>query len=293
MAITAANIVVGLAESATIKIGTYGQVEGAAADIGGTEGGVDLVVARDLYQKTCDQHIGILGLIKTLEDCKLKFSMAEATLDNLRLAIDYPAGALAGSVLSFGGDATVNELTIYVNVAGPSGGTRKYTFHKAVALSCSHSYKKSDKTLYEVEFQIINDTSKAADVQLCYVEDSGVDVTPPTVALTTPLDGGTVAQGTTGPVIWTITEAGTVDENSIRYGDDDDATFMIINTTAPAAAAIEAGTIVYSAVTKTVTFTPTVAWTNLDIFQAIVTTGLRDIAGNHLAAIKIEQFSAA
>jgi len=293
MAITSANIVVGLAESATVKIGTYGQVEGAAADIGATEGGVDIVVARDYYQKTCDQSVGILDLIKTLEDCKLKFSMAEATLDNLRLALDYPAGALAGSVLSFGGDATVNELTIYVNVVGPSGGTRKYTFHKAVALSCTHAYKKGDKTLYEVEFQIINDTSKAADVQLCYVEDSGVDVTAPTVALTTPLDGGTVAQGTTDPVIWTITEAGTVDENSIRYGNDDDATFMIINTTVPAAAALVAGTIVYSAVGKTVTFTPTVAWTNLDEFQAIVTTGLRDIAGNHLAAIKIEQFSAA
>jgi len=293
MAITPANFVVGLAESATIKIGTYGQAEGAATDIGATEGGVDLVISRDYYQKMCDQEIGILGLVKTLEDCKLKFSMPEATLDNLRLAIDYPAGALVGSLLKFGGNETVNELTIYLNVLGPSGGTRKYTFHKVVALSCSHSYKKNEKTLYEVEFQIINDTSKAADQQLAYVDDTGTDAVAPTIALTTPVDGGNVAQGTTDPVIWTYVEAGAIDENSVVYGDEDGATVLIINTTVPAAAAIVAGTILLNTAAKTITFTPTAAWTNLDEFQAIITTGFRDVAGNHLAATKIEQFSAA
>ena len=291
MAITPANFVVGLAQEATVKIGTYGQAEGAATDIGATEGGVDLVISRDYYQKMCDQEIGILGLVKTLEDCKLKFSMPEATLDNLRLAIDYPAGALVGSLLKFGGNETVNELTIYLNVLGPSGGTRKYTFHKVVALSCSHSYKKNEKTLYEVEFQILQDTSKAADEQLASVEDSGVDTTPPTIVLSDPADGGTVTKDTTGTVEWTITEVGTIDENSIVYGDDDDATFMIINTTVPATASLVAGSIVYDSATKKVTFTPTANWTASNTFQAIVTTGLRDMAGNHLAAVKIEQFS--
>lgn len=294
MAITPANFVVGLAESATVKIGTYGQAEAAAADLGATEGGVDIVIAREYYQKLCDQSVGILGLIKLMEDCKIKFSMAEATLDNLRLAIDYPAGALVGgTALKFGGDATVNELTLYINVIGVSGGTRKYTFHKAVALSCTHSYKKNEKTLYEVEFQIINDTAKAADQQLAYVDDTGTDAVAPTIALTTPVDGGTVAESTTDPVIWTYVEAGAIDENSVVYGDEDGATVMIINTTAPAAAAIEAGTILLNTAAKTITFTPTAAWTNLDTFQAIITTGFKDVAGNHLAAAKIEQFSAA
>lgn len=290
MAITQGNIIVGLGD-ATVKIGTYGTVEGSATDIGATEGGVELVIDREYYEKMCDQALGVLELIKTLERCTLKFSMAEATLDNLRLALDYPSGALAGSTLNFGGDATVTELTIYVNVVAPTGGTRKYTFHKAVSLTAGHSYKKNEKTLIEVEFQVLQDTSKTANQQLASVVDTGSDTTAPTVVLTTPADGGTVTKDTSDTVTWTITEAGTIDENTVIYGNEDGGTFMIINTTTPASAALVAGTIVYDSTAKTVTFTPSSTWTASDTFQAIVTTGLKDVAGNHLAAIKIEQFS--
>jgi len=82
-----------------------------------------------------------------------------------------------------------------------------------------------------------------------------------------------------------------MDEATINYGDDDDCSFMLINTTTPPTADVEPGTIVYDRTAKTVTFTPTVAWNASDTFQAIVTTHLRDSAGNHLAAVKVEQFS--
>jgi len=218
----------------------------------------------------------------------MKVSLAECTLDNLRIAMDMPSTALVSSTLTFGGNSTDTELTIYANVVAPSGGTRKYTFYKCIPISAAtHSYKKSDKSTIEIEFAIIADTSKSANEQIGTVVDSSSDTTAPVVELSTPEDGGTTTKEESGTIIWTITETNAMDEGTIVYGD----TFAIMNITTPASATLVAGTIVYDATAKTVTFTPTAAWTASDSLQAIVTTGLKDAAGNALAAMKIEQFS--
>lgn len=289
---TPGNITVGLQTSNAVKVGTYGTVEGSCTELGLTEGGIEITNVREYFERKADQYIGVLGVDKIGERPTVKFSIAEPTLDNLRLVWDYPAAALVGSILSTGGNATVTELTLFINCKSPGGGTRKYECLKVVPISAgTHSYKKTDKTLIEFEFLVLQDTSAPANQQMIIVTDSGVDTTAPMVALSTPVDGGTVTKLTNDPVIWTITEAGVIDENTVKYGDDDDATFMIINTTVPASAALVAGSIVYDATAKTVTFTPTAAWTASDTFQTIVTTGLRDMAGNRLAALIIEQFS--
>ena len=291
MTYTQGNVLVGLG-AGTILIGPYGTAEGSCTDIGATDGGLSIEVPREYFEKMVDQAIGVLELIKISERLTLKFNMAETTLDNLRMAWDYASGALAASVLSFGGDPDVQELTLYFNTKAPNGGTRKYVFHKVVIKSSgAHAYKKDDKTMIEIEVQALQDTSKTEDQQIGTVTDTGSDTTAPTVALSTPVDGGTVTKDTKGTVVWTITETNALDEKSIVYGDNDDATFMIINTTTPASAALVAGSIVYDATAKTVTFTPDANWNASDTFQAIVTTGLKDVAGNRLAALKIEQFS--
>lgn len=291
MSLTQANIIVGLG-TGFLTVGTYGQSEGASTDLGATEGGATISVDREYFEKRSDQSLGDLELIKTVETATLKVVLAEATLDNLRIAMDYPSGALASSVLNVGGNATVTELTIYLNVVAPSGGTRKYVFHKAVCISASeHAYKKDDKTMIDCEFRILQDTSQSDNQQLFSATDTGSDTTAPTIVLTTPADGGTVTKDTKGTVLWTITESNPMNEQSIKYGDDDDATFMILNTTTPASTALVAGSIVYDSTAKTVTFTPDSNWTASDTLQAIVTTGLKDVAGNRLASIKIEQFS--
>ena len=170
---------------------------------------------------------------------------------------------------------------LFINCKSIGGNSRKYEFLKVICISAgTHSYKRDDKTLIEYEFLVMHDAAG-----MCIVTDSGIDVTPPTVALTIPTDGNTVAAASTDPVVWTISEE--ADPATVVYGDGDNATFLIINTTTPGIADIEPGSIVYDPVLKTVTFTPTVAWNNLDTFQAIVTTGLRDLNGNHLALVKI------
>jgi hypothetical protein len=287
MAPTSDNIVVGLQTNNTVKVGVYGTVEGSCTELGLTEGGVEITGAREYYERMADQYIGVLGVDKTKERLTVKFSVAEATLDNLRLALDYPAAALVASVLTGGGNPTATYLTLFVNVKSVGGNNRKYEFIKVINISgAGHAYKKNEKTLIEFEFLVIQDTAKAANQQMFIVTDSGVDTTAPAVALSTPVDGGTVVKVTKGTVVWTITEAGAMDVNSIEYGN----TVLILNTTVHATAVLVAGSIAYDATAKTITFTPTANWTASDTLQAQITTGLCDMAGNHLAATKIEQF---
>lgn len=283
-----------IAKNATMKIGTYGQAEGAALDIGALEGGVGVEVPREYYEVRADPWLGVVDLKKIGEKMIIKCAMAEITLANLAIAFDYPAGAVVGTTFKFGGDDTVTMRTIYINGDGPGGGTRKITLHKVVSIgSAGHSYKKGDKTIVELELVVLEDTTKTAKERYGQCADTSVDTTAPTIALSSPVDGGTVAKDGKEVVVWDITEANEMDESSIVYGDGDDATIMIINTTTPGSAALVAGTIVYNATLKQVTFTPTANWTASDTFQVIVTTGLKDAAGNRLAAPKIEQFSVA
>lgn len=282
-----------IAKNATLKVGTYGQAEGSALDVGALEGGVSFEITREYYDVKADPWLGVVDKKKISEVMVVKCAMAEIALANLAVAFDYPASAVSDSTtFKFGGDDTVTMRTLYINGDGPGGGTRKVTLHKCVSVgSAAHTYKKGDKTIVEVEFHVLEDTTKTAKERFGDIVDTPVDTTAPTVALLSPLDGGTVEKATSEVVIWQITETNEMDESSIVYGDGDNATFMIINTTTPESAALVAGTIVYNSTLKQVTFTPTAAWTGSDTFQVIVTTGLKDAAGNHLAAAKIEQFS--
>jgi len=285
------NIVFGfnLGAASQIKIGDYAGGAAAAVDVGRSSEGVEYALEREIAQVDTDQDPGPTAAKEIRRVGKLKFNMAEATLANLALAFGLPTSAVAAGVLSLGSPSNgelYREVFLYLD--GPAGGTRVYHFPKCVVSGTgTHSYKKEDKTIVEMELDVLWDTAQAAGAEMGTFTDTNVDTTPPTVALTAPVDGGTVVKDAKGTVVWTITEAGQIDVSTIVYGD----TFSIINITTPASAALVAGTIVYTAADKKVTFTPTANWTASDSLQAIVSTGLKDLAGNRLAAAKIEQFS--
>jgi hypothetical protein len=290
--VTQGNVIVGLG-TGFIKIGAYGAAEGACVDLGATEGGASIEGAREYYEKKVDQELGPLELIKTSERFTLKFVLAECTLENLGMALDYPDAAIAADVLSLGGDKTVTPRTLFLTTPGTSGGNRKYHFWKVVFISAAaHSYKKNDKTMIECEVVCVQDTSQTANQQIATITDTGGDTTPPTIAMSVPTTGGTVTQGTLGTVELAITETNIMNENTIVYGDNDNATIQIMDITTPATPVLKAGTISYNPATKKVLFTPTAAWTTGNDFMVIVTTGLADAAGNHLAATFIGVFSA-
>lgn len=288
MSTTVSNIIVGLNTTSFITLSLYGVAEGSGIDLGGTEGGVEIATEREYFHKTSDLTLGNLSANKFVENCIVKFSLVESSLANMRLALDLAPAALAGTTLDVGGRAESNELTMYVNVNAVGGGTRKYTFHKCVVTSPgTHSYTKDGQTMIEYEVMVLQDTAQSANKQLYSVVDASTDTTAPTVAMTSPTDGGTVASGSSEVVTLTITDAGVMNESTIRYGD----TIIINNVTTPASAVLVAGTITYDATTKVISFTPDSSWNASDDFQLTVSTGLKDMAGNRLAAPFIGQFA--
>lgn len=286
MATTAGNIVVGLPIDGNLKIAAYGVAEGSAVDVGATEGGIKVTYTPEFYFKKADQFLGAVGAVKTDEDMVAEVNLAECSLANLAYAFGYPTTAVSGTTLYVGGNAVVTERTVYINANAVSSGLSKITLHKCVIIGATEiNMVKSDKVVIKLTLKILQDTTQTTNQQYMSVAYSSVDTTPPTVAMTTPAEDGTVTKVTKDTVTVTFTEADNkIDEGSLIYGDEDNATVIILNITDTTATAVVAGTIVYNSATKTLIFTPTNNWTASDKLVLIISTGVRDTAGNHLAA---------
>ncbi len=285
----ATNVVVGLQAANTLKIGAYGAAEADAVEVGFIDGGVKFNHEEEKYLVKVDQAMGPIDAKTISEGLKFKVRMAEATLANMALAFGYPTSAVSGSTFSFGGKTSNTNRVAYINVNGPNGGSSKYTLFKVQPLGAVElDYKKDDKTMYDVEFIVLEDTTKTAEQRFGTRVDTGADTTAPTIAMTTPATGGTRASGGKTTVLLTITEANPMDENSIVYGDNDDATIRITKQGSPST--LVAGSISYDSALKTVTFTPTDNW-SAGTYDVVVSTGLKDQNGNRLASTFIGYFT--
>lgn len=108
------------------------------------------------------------------------------------------------------------------------------------------------------------------------------DSTPPTISSVTPAANATgVAIGTT--VAWVFSEA--IAPACVNSGN-----FAVVKDTDGSNVA---GALVQSNGGKTVTFTPTGNLTAAAAYRAIVTPGVTDLAGNHLAAPSVTKFTCA
>jgi hypothetical protein len=110
-----------------------------------------------------------------------------------------------------------------------------------------------------------------------FTTGSAPDTTPPTVASTAPADGDT-SVATNDAITATFSEAMAPESISV-------ATFTITGLGAGAVA----GTVTYAG--QTATFTPTSALAANTPFNATVTTGAKDLAGNALAAASTWSFT--
>lgn len=123
-------------------------------------------------------------------------------------------------------------------------------------------------------------TDVVKDAWFNAVYESVADTTAPTVTVV-PLAAATlVAAGSN--VVWTFSEA-------IRASGITSDNFMLLDSgNAPVAGALG-----YDSTAKIVTFNPTAALTAAAVYTAIVTTGVKDLAGNALAAPSITTFTVA
>jgi hypothetical protein len=170
---TATNIVVGLQSANTVKIGSYGDDEITAIDAGYIKGGITIEHDSEHYDVKVDQVLGAIDKITVDESMKIKFSLAEATLANLATAFGYPQSAVSGGTFNFGSMSDSEFKTLYINVKGPDNTTRKYTFWKVKPTGkTAQEYKRNGETLIDIEFDVMCDTSKAADQRFGSITDA-------------------------------------------------------------------------------------------------------------------------
>lgn len=125
-------------------------------DLGGTEGGLDLIINDDYGVLNVDQIIYEVERRRTKRAVQVKTSLAEATLANLAIALNNTA-PVAGTFTPDDGTAAFNpayQAFLFDGIA-PGGFKRRFIARKALATeSVTMSYKKDGQTLIPATFTL-------------------------------------------------------------------------------------------------------------------------------------------
>jgi methionine-rich copper-binding protein CopC len=267
-----------------VKVGPYGTAEGSCTNIGFTDGGVEIIPKLSIEKRRVDQRLGAVAADAKEADFSLKITLAEASLDNLRIAMGLPSAALSGGVLSVGSNIGVQYLTVYLQGPGPgaSNATRHVKVQKCYVDGPDGIKMNKAKNVLQITLELLEDTTQAANEEWMKVTDASGDTTAPTVSSTSPTDGAT----------GTAVDANITAEFSeaIQAADVNGTYFKLVKATTGTGVA---GALTLSADKQTVTFNPT---SNLDAAAAyifIISQGVRDLAGNKLAADTYVNFTTA
>lgn len=200
MGVTVSNLLMGPAELFAAAFGATEPANAAAPvvspfrDLGGTEGGATLTISQTYTPMIVDQVAMAVGSRKTAQSVRVATNLAEATLDNLRMALNQPGGA--GGVNEVQtitlGSATAGTVTL--TVAGQTTASIPYNATAAAvqaALEALTNVAPGDVTV-----------TGSAWPALLTITFTGVfastDVAPITVTATG-LTGGTPVVATTTP----------------------------------------------------------------------------------------------
>lgn len=161
MAITFTNILVG---EGTLSIGA---TEGSAADIGATQEGASIAWEPDMVDIEVDQFGDAARVVQSKVKVSLKTNLAEATLENLRLAWGYASSSIATGatkVFSFGLHGVYPEEHFIQLVGNAPGSTasvskvRTYRCRRCIQYAASeHMLKRAENTAFPVEFRLLPD----------------------------------------------------------------------------------------------------------------------------------------
>lgn len=268
--------------AAEVLVGAYGATQGACTAIGSTDGGVMLAIGNEYHDVEVDQSKVPIDTKLDKRTAKLTCDMAEATLANLALAMALPTTAVSGSVISVGLQEPENK-TIYIIGPAPGGAVRTiHVFKAKVTGSPEMAYTKDSKVVVPLEITAIPDFTQSTGQELMTVTDAADDTTAPTVSSSDPADAD-AAHPKADPIVWTMSksmDAGSVNLHNVYVIKATDGTVV-------------AGTVAYTEADKKITFTPTSALAATTAHIAVLTTAVRDLAYNRLAAASVINFTTA
>jgi len=131
------------------------------ADVGYTDGGVEVEKAVEIFEKMVDQELDAIDVVPTKYSMFVRTTMAEATLENLKIIWNEPEAIVtAGNTrtLYLGYQQTIPDHLLEFVGSSPEGYTRTYTLYRAKQITSSaHTLQKEDKVVFPVEFRCLPD----------------------------------------------------------------------------------------------------------------------------------------
>ena len=153
-----------------------GKLEVDSTSVGYTSGGVMLTKASDQMDKEVDQSYAPIGIHKIRESFQVATSLAEATLENLKIVWDQSLAietTATTKTLHWGMNPDVVEHTLDFYGKSPEGYDRQFSVYKAVVFEVGDmAHQKDALTLIPVTFRILPDVTKDAGKEYGSVVDT-------------------------------------------------------------------------------------------------------------------------
>jgi len=265
----------------------YGEV--GERQLAPTRGGGSFTVTKNIREIEYDGRRGKTKGMQVVDEVNAMLSVPLlcSSMDNLALAMPWATyseskiTAESGNLGVVADSAYLTNVTLFAKVVG--GGYKKITLFNAMAENdFSLEAKPKDEGVVTLEisahWDAESDSADLYDVE--DVETLGADTTPPTVT-PVPLDEATDVA---------------VDSNltaefseAIRQGDIVDGNFTLIKASD---GTIVAGSLSYTAATKTATFDPTASLTAATDYIWMI-ANVRDMAGNKMEKVVVNFTTAA
>lgn len=152
-------------------------VSGDWTDLGGTNGGVTLELSLDYTELEVDQIVDIVGRRLTKREMKINTSLAETTLENLRIANNGGTIVTAAGYKTFDPKMDTSAATpeyiklIFDGVNGDTSKRRRVLARRVLSVAgIGQEYSKDSQTLFPVEFSChyVNST----DAPFKYIDET-------------------------------------------------------------------------------------------------------------------------
>lgn len=142
---------------------TAGGVRQVWINRGGTDGGVELAVKKDVTDQFIDQSLVAVGSTDQKLDVTLKAPMAEASLSNFALAGGLPDPTTPDELKVNSTDPSRTDRYAFVGPA-PSGKTRYAVINSGKSKgTATHKADKDNKPIYALEVTAYADTTMTPD----------------------------------------------------------------------------------------------------------------------------------
>jgi len=150
-----------------LYVGAFGAAEPATvvtappvawANVGGTLGGVSLNISQEYTELEVDQVVDIPGRRLTKRELTIETQLAEATLENMALALNQTAPTVATTekTLDAANGASVfvpNYSALLFDGFGPNGKRRRFIARRCLAVDGTETaYSKDEQTVLSVKW---------------------------------------------------------------------------------------------------------------------------------------------